>query len=244
MAAKLLFFLMMASLIGFFPRWRKWGLGFQALAVGWLLLVGSGTVPMMVLDLLEDAPRMARPEWKKKNAMILLGSGILQWRRENNWFTHPLGLSRLHESARLYHLCKRSGNECKIIPSGGDLYNKGISEAKVMAIQLVEIGVPETDIILEEKSNNTFENARFTAPIIFSRGFDQVYIVTNGFHMKRSLILFDHFKVKALPAPSDHFNSSLSPVPKGSALYWTDLGLHEFGGMVKFYVWNLMDWEY
>lgn len=244
MAVKVLFFLILASFAVFFPRWKKCGLAFLGLAFGWLVLVGNGIVPSVVMDILEDSPRVARPEWKKKNAIILLGSGILQWRGEKTWFNQPIGLSRLHQSARLYHLCRLNGGECKIISSGGDLYRKGISEAKVMAIQLTEIGVPESDIILEERSNNTYENARFTAPIIRSGGFDQIYVVTNGFHMKRSLVLFNHFKIKGLPAPSDHFESEWSVLPKGSSFYWADLGLHELGGMVKFHVWNSIGWEY
>lgn len=47
-------------------------------------------------------------------------------------------------------------------------------------------GVPESDIVTEEESRSTLENAQKTKPILDHHGLKNVAVVTSKFHQDRS----------------------------------------------------------
>ena len=61
-------------------------------------------------------------------------------------------------------------------------------EAEAMKNYLVGKGIPEDQILLEDKSTTTVENLKFSSRFL-NRREDSVGIVTNNFHMFRSLKL-------------------------------------------------------
>jgi uncharacterized SAM-binding protein YcdF (DUF218 family) len=113
-----------------------------------------------------------------------------------------------------------------------------------MAKSLKELGIPQSDLILETKSHNTFQNARFSSPLIRAAdGFDQVYLVTSGFHMRRAQLDFAYFNVETRAAPSDHLRAIVSLIPLSYNFTVLDVALHEFGGILQFYFYNFMKWN-
>lgn len=64
------------------------------------------------------------------------------------------------------------------------------------------LGVPASACLLEDQSHTTKENARFTAEILRARGIQQVLLVTDGFHLLRSVRLFRRQGVATLPVAS------------------------------------------
>jgi uncharacterized SAM-binding protein YcdF (DUF218 family) len=119
--------------------------------------------------------------------------------------------------------------DTKVIVSGGQGSNEHISEAAGMRDYLVNAGVREDKILMEDKSSNTYEN------LVFSGGFldreqDSVVIVTNNFHMFRALSIAKkqgYKDVQGLAA-----NSVLGMGPNNL--------LREFFGVLKdFWVGNL-----
>jgi uncharacterized SAM-binding protein YcdF (DUF218 family) len=50
----------------------------------------------------------------------------------------------------------------------------------------VSKGVPEEDIVVEEQSRSTLENAVMAKPILDAHGVKDVAVVTNKFHVDRS----------------------------------------------------------
>ena len=74
------------------------------------------------------------------------------------------------------------------IVSGGQGPNEPCTEAEAMKNYLVEKGIPEDQILLEDKSTTTVENLKFSSRFL-NRREDSVGIVTNNFHMFRSLKL-------------------------------------------------------
>ena len=56
---------------------------------------------------------------------------------------------------------------------------------------LIELGMPEEDIIEERLSKDTSENARYAKQIIEKRGFKAPILVTSACHMKRAVFLFE-----------------------------------------------------
>ncbi|MBO6179250.1 MAG: YdcF family protein [Selenomonadaceae bacterium] len=110
--------------------------------------------------------------------------------------------ARLLTALRLYHKLK-----VPIILSGGQVYEDTGAEAKIARRLLLSLGVPENDIITEDKSVNTTQNAKFTAKIMNERGFHRPIVVTSAFHMRRAMLNFKNFGYEAVPMPTDYMSS-------------------------------------
>ena len=68
------------------------------------------------------------------------------------------------------------------------IIHPGSSEAQARALRksLISKGVPEENIVVEEKSRSTLENAVMSKPILDAYGVKDVAVVTNKFHVDRS----------------------------------------------------------
>jgi uncharacterized SAM-binding protein YcdF (DUF218 family) len=62
---------------------------------------------------------------------------------------------------------------------------------QLMAQRAVERGVPGKDIIVEEKSVSTYENAIFSKDIVLQQNLKSAMIVTSNYHMLRSKMVFE-----------------------------------------------------
>jgi uncharacterized SAM-binding protein YcdF (DUF218 family) len=119
-------------------------------------------------------------------------------------------LPRALAAAELY----RSGRVEYIIPSGGvewEIDGEMISESRYMRRILIENGVPEDAIILEDEARTTKENMIY-ATLQINRNLhwdkvDHIIIVTSRSHMKRSIALAKAFLPRKLTVsayPANH----------------------------------------
>lgn len=98
---------------------------------------------------------------------------------------------RLDEALKLYQE-KRFSN---IIVSGGlDKPGNKYTEAEGMRNYLVDHGVPEGAIILENKARSTYENLLFSQEIMKERGYSSAVIVTHQYHGMRSKDIAKYLK--------------------------------------------------
>lgn len=65
-----------------------------------------------------------------------------------------------------------------------------ISNAKAMKRIAVKQGVPAEDILIEEKSETTIENAQLTAVLVAEYGYKNIILVTSPYHQRRTYQLF------------------------------------------------------
>ena len=105
----------------------------------------------------------------------------------------------------------------KIIASGG-LGAHPPTEAQAMKEILLEDGVDEKDIILDEKSLSTFDSARNVRKILRQNDYGEVILVTSSYHVVRSLLAFRSLRIKA--------KASGSPEKKGETDYKNLVRLH------------------
>lgn len=92
-----------------------------------------------------------------------------------------------------YELYK-AGKIKKILLTGGNgsILQDLASEATEMRQFLVKIGVPDSAIIVESKSRNTYENAIFTKEILEeSYPNARCLLITSAWHMPRSKAIFE-----------------------------------------------------
>jgi uncharacterized SAM-binding protein YcdF (DUF218 family) len=120
-------------------------------------------------------------------AIILGGIGSIDLRLSKINFTN--GGDRLFQALRLYKL----GRVDKFIFTGGSgsIEFPEHKEGTYVHKYLSEIQVPDSAIIIENNSKNTYENAIFTKRIIDSLGLHSKFLlITSAFHMPRALAAF------------------------------------------------------
>ncbi len=81
-----------------------------------------------------------------------------------------------------------SNPNTKVIVSGGQGMNEIISEASGMRDYLVQSGIAENRILVEDQSSNTYENLVFSSEFL-DKTTDSVVVVTNNFHVFRTLAI-------------------------------------------------------
>jgi len=100
---------------------------------------------------------------------------------------------------------------------------------------LEENGVPANVITREPHSLSTFENAKFSVPLLRQMGAHRVIIVTSWYHSRRALTCFRHF------APDLQFYSR----PSYFAYQPTNWNRRQINGYVRFeYLKLLIYWVY
>jgi uncharacterized SAM-binding protein YcdF (DUF218 family) len=76
------------------------------------------------------------------------------------------------------------------------------SQARILANAAMVLGVDSTDLLLSDKPENTFQEAREYKRLF---GTDhQLIVVTDAIHLKRALLLFRGMGLNAIGAPTNH----------------------------------------
>ena len=84
----------------------------------------------------------------------------------------------------------KSGRMKKVIFSGGsngvsNQNNDTVSEAVKMRELAIKLGIKEEDILIDDKSNNSFENVKNSFYLIKDQNITEIAIITSEFHLKR-----------------------------------------------------------
>ena len=157
---------------------------------------------------------------------------------------HPHALIKdIDKAAALYRECRLAGHACKIEVSGGDARGLGQPEAAIYAGDLQRLGVDAADLLLEPRSMNTWQNAQFSGPLLQASGADRVLLVSSGFHLRRGMLYFSHFGIRATPVRADYVDGVLSWLPLSYNFTMADLSLHEYAGIARYRLYNAMGWN-
>lgn len=145
---------------------------------------------------------------QKADAIVVLGARV----RPDGQAGQGLRMRVLH-AVRLY----KKGFAPKIIMTGG-VGDNPPSEARVSADLAVQNGVPREDIIEENKSTSTWENAAFAAGICKKNGWKSVLIVSDPFHLWRARRNFERNGMRSFVSP---VAAELWKSQPGRRLFWT-----------------------
>ncbi len=172
----------------------------------WLILVlifvgGNRWVATQAIQSLEWQ-YLPPTEIPQADAIVTLGGG----HRHQDW---PRIIAEIGEAGDRYLAAgylQKEGYADTIIVSGGIIHQFGYenSEAKAILDVLQMLGVAEADVILEEVSTNTYENAVETRKIVEAEGFEKILLVTSALHMPRALALFEAQGLDVVPIPVDY----------------------------------------
>ncbi|WP_254422869.1 YdcF family protein [Rhodanobacter sp. B05] len=233
-------------LLGCLARWRgmRWlSVGAGALAVLLFLLTGCGVLPRVLLQRLES-PYALRPalDWAPHNAIVLL-TGDSVYVPHDKVEPSMSAYGRITEAAVLYRDCRQAQVACKLLVSGGDPSHMDTTLAASYGAVLGQLGVPAEDLILETRSNTTWQNAQFSRPLLARLDAPRVWLVSSAWHLRRGVLYFGHFGIVATPVRADYLRGQLIGWPSASNFVLADIALHEYLGIARYRVYNLLGWN-
>ena len=79
---------------------------------------------------------------------------------------------------------------------------------------------------------NTYQNAEFVKNIL-NNSDDKYCLITDGLHLKRSLLYFDSFNIRTVPLASSLPSADVKILPNIGNINVTQRMLHEYLGLVK-----------
>ena len=178
-------------------------------------------------------PLGSRP--KDAQAIVVLGGGV--HRPVAPGQPSELGessLVRCVRAAQVYH----DGDPCPLFVVGGNPdWIVGDPVAQVMADLLRGFRVPDSDLIVESKSRDTFENAAASAKLLSQRGITKIVLVTSAAHLWRASHLFRRHGLEVIAAGCDYCDPlDVNVFMILPSVHSADLNhqvVHEWFGVVK-----------
>jgi uncharacterized SAM-binding protein YcdF (DUF218 family) len=150
----------------------------------------------------------------------------------------PSTLYRCLHAADLYR--KKT---CPIVLSGAtsDPDGEEIGCAAVMRELLVKLGVRPEDLIVENQSFSTYENAVACRKIIQERGFQQVVLVTDASHLPRAIRCFRAQGIDVVPSGCQYRSPCLDArlpgaLPSVDAAKMIQRACHEWEGILWYWL--------
>lgn len=142
--------------------------------------------------------------------IIIHGCGLLDGDRISKLLSN-----RIDKAIKVYHKGK---DKAMLICSGGQGSNETISEAEAIKRYLIEKGISEDHILLEDKSTTTNENLIFSNDIITSRGGSKrTALVSSNYHIYRCVLFAHTLKIKCVGIGA-----------KTALYYWPSAVIREF----------------
>jgi uncharacterized SAM-binding protein YcdF (DUF218 family) len=125
---------------------------------------------------------------------------------------------RFIQAANLYH----TGKVKQLIISGGsgNFWKVEPPEAGFLKKELIKNGIPDSAILIENRSRNTYENAKYTHQLIDSLHLKGPFLlITSALHLPRAKKIFSKLGINCIPYPCDfkqyptvnHFMNTIYP---------------------------------
>ncbi|MCP3678292.1 MAG: hypothetical protein GY721_12090 [Deltaproteobacteria bacterium] len=207
------------------------------------ILLFSGLVLLYLLSVEPMSSALLRPlegyappfsaNYKGRDAIVVLAGGA----RKIKWTGVAIQPSSTSLERVVYgvQLQRNSGGLPLVITGGsGDPSMPTISEAETMTEVARALGVSKKQLVVEDSSRNTLENARNVRKVI--GGGRRILLVTSASHMKRASAMFRKAGFDVLPAPCG-YRSEEKPlvirsfIPSAASLSDSSTAIYEYFGL-------------
>jgi len=163
------------------------------LTVGLLCLVALVCLAFVVTYWTVDR-RSALDDSAPADVILVLGSAV--WPNEQ---PSPSLRARTERAIELY----QQGYAPYLLLSGG-LGQYPPEEAEVMRRLAVEAGIPQEALILDKEAHSTWESMEQAREILEQEGWETAIIVSDPFHIERSLLMAGDAGFAAYGSPAPH----------------------------------------
>ena len=177
---------------------------------------------------------------QKFDVAIILG-GLTSYDDELQLEQFHASIDRLLHGVQLYHTGR--AKKIMLVGGSGSITNPNEKEAQILYHFLVKSGIPKNDIIVENASKNTRQNATNTTEILNETMPNGKFVlVTSGYHMPRAKRCFDKVALTVTPFSVDQYAGKRKYVfdhlfiPNGSTLSKWDMLFHEWFGYISYKV--------
>lgn len=146
-----------------------------------------------------------RDESAPADCIIVLGAGT------DGTTPSPVFRERLNHAVTLY----MEGYADTIMLTGGYSPGNAHSDAWIAGQYLLEKGIPEAVIMLEERSTITQENLIYAKEIMENENLSTCILVSDPLHMKRSMMMAKDYEIEAFssPTPTTRYQSWRTKLP-------------------------------
>lgn len=167
--------------------WLTWALVRRVALVVGLILVGYYLITFVrVWQAAESDDR--RPS----EAIIVLGAAQYDGRPTSVF------KARLDHAYQLY----KEGLAPTIVVTGGKQVGDRFTEAQAGANYLLDLGVPDADILRETTSSNSWESLAASATFLRERGIRRVILVSDPFHSLRIRLIAEELGFDPVTSPT------------------------------------------
>jgi uncharacterized SAM-binding protein YcdF (DUF218 family) len=204
-----------------------------------LMLISLPVTQFFVVGLLENQYPPGVGKNQTADAIVVLSGDVLQpnvMRAEAE--PGPTTIYRCLHAADLYR-----SSPCPIIVTGAtsDPDRKEIGCAPVMRELLIKLGVKPGDLIVEDGSYSTFENAQACKKILEEKSFGTVILVTDATHLPRAVRCFEAQGIQVIPSGCMYRSSRVSGdpwefFPGLDAAKWVQRAIHEWQGFAWYWL--------
>ena len=206
---------------------------FWALGAGWL------SAPLLHLAQrgFEEKSTPQDVHFASRTTFVLLGGGT-RYDDDKRLVPKRDAFVRIVVTAELYRECRRAGGACRVIVSGGNPQHHEQAEADNYAPFLLARGVSATDLVRENESLDTYQNARNVASIVQPERDETLVVITSAYHMQRALLAFNAFGLDAQAFISNVRQPTATFFPRSRGFIDAETALHELVGLARFYVYR------
>jgi len=145
-------------------------------------------------------------------------------------------MARIVAAVRLYQRLR-----LPIIVTGGrGNDNPDAAVAEIARRFLMDLGVPDRQILVEDRARDTSQNARLTAAVCHQHGFSRPIVLTAAYHLKRARLAFEAAGLQVTAFPAYFLGSRGVPytwrhlLPQAGALHTSARALHEYWGLLYY----------
>ncbi len=192
-----------------------------------------------------EAMRAWEPEAEHKENItktydyVIVLSGMITYDDKYERINFKSSADRILQALDLY----KDGVVRKIYITGGsgEIFNQKHKESEILRTYLIKLGIPESDILIETNSKNTYENAVESNKFLKPQSNNNTFLlITSAYHMRRAAGCFKKqgfdFDIYVTDRYSGKrkFTFDQLFIPKAEALEGWTLLIHEVSGYIVY----------
>jgi len=227
-------FVLLISGLVFFVLRKKIGKILIIAAIIFYYFFSISPVADLVISPLENQYKNKEQRLSDVENIVLLIGGV---KKGDLPISSKLGESSLFRTVKAVEIYFQAEHKPTIIISGSDPISSSSRPAEEIAKFIQSFNVSKENILLEEKSKNSYQSAKEIKKII---GDESFILITSAYHLPRSVYIFRKMGLDPIPVPADfkaeeNYNI-LDFFPDPGNLKKCDLAFHEYFGLLYYHL--------
>ena len=181
-----------------------------ALTVTFCVIISTLPVGGLMIATLEDRFPVVTSVTGPVDGIIVLGGSVDQYASH---IRKQIVLNNGAERLTSFLALARKFPTAKLVFTGGSgRLDQTYKEADTARDFFTSMGLPQSRVIFEDQSRNTFENGVFTHRLVKPKTSERWILITSARHMPRSMGVFRQLGWNTIPYPVDYFTKGIKKV--------------------------------